>query len=182
MTTNVPGQENIDRTLGDYRLRRKLGEGGMGEVYLAEHVLMGHLVAVKLLWPQLGARAEVRERFIREAQIQRNLEHSKILRVETMTEAEERLVIVSEYVEGRSLEEVIAARGQLPPDDALLLFQQVAVAVGFAHEAGVVHRDLKPANVMVRADGCVKVLDFGIAKVVGSTRLTRTGTTMGSPH
>jgi len=170
-----------DKVLG-YVIDRKVGEGGMGAVFHATHAALGQEVAVKILDPILARNPEVRERFIQEARIQTQLDHPGIVQVLTADVEGQVLALIMEYVDGLSLDRVIEKRGPLPLDDALHIMTQVLSAVGLAHSRGVVHRDLKPSNIMVRGDGSVKVMDFGIAKVLGSARLTRTGTAMGSAH
>ena len=166
----------------EYRLERKLGEGGMGQVYLGAHETLDQRVAVKVLDPVLSRNEEVRTRFIQEANIQVSLQHPGIVRVLTANTDGEHLALVMEFVEGESLEQALARLGRLPTPDALHLAEQVLAAVGHAHARGVVHRDLKPSNIMVQADGAAKVMDFGIAKVLGGAKLTRTGTLMGTAH
>jgi serine/threonine protein kinase len=171
-----------DRVL-DYVVDRELGEGGMGKVYLARHTVLDQQVALKVLDPEVSRKPDVRERFIQEANIQAKLRHPGIVQVLTATQAESGTpVLVMEYVSGKSLAEVVEKRGPLPVDDALKVMERILSAVSYAHQQGVIHRDLKPSNVMVMASGETKVTDFGIAKVLGSARLTRTGTAMGSAH
>lgn len=165
-----------------YVIDRKIGEGGMGAVFHAVHPVLGQEVAIKVLDPVLARRQEARERFLQEARIQALLEHRNIVRVLTADVEGDEPALVMEYVDGLSLDRVLEKRGPLPLDDAIRLMEQVAAGVGYAHSLNVVHRDLKPGNVMVRADGTVKVTDFGIAKILGGARLTRTGTTVGSAH
>ena len=172
------------QTILGYRIERELGEGGMGTVYLAVHPAVDQWVAIKVLDPHLAKDPETRERFIQEARIQIKLEHQGIVRVLTANTDAEPLALVMEHIDGFSLAQVIERRGALPVDEALHLFGQILGAVGYAHAQAdpVIHRDLKPSNVMVQADGTTKVMDFGIAKVVGGAKLTRTGTVMGSAH
>ena len=177
VTDDLTGQR-----IGEYRLDRKLGEGGMGAVYKASHTSLDQQVAVKVLDPALARSPEVRERFLQEANIQLRLQHPGIVRVLTASTEGPHLALVMEYVDGLSLAQVIERRRALPVDDAHGLFRQVLAAVGVAHSRGVVHRDIKPSNIMVQADGTARVMDFGIAKVVGGQKLTRTGTVMGSAH
>ncbi len=174
---------NTGEHISDYVVERVLGEGGMGEVYLARHTALDQQVAVKILDPEVARKSGVRERFIQEANIQAKLKHPNIVQVLTATKTDGGTpALIMEYVEGKSLSEVLELRGALPKDDALKIMGQVLSAVGYAHRQGVIHRDLKPSNVMVMASGEVKVTDFGIAKVLGSSKLTRTGTAMGSAH
>jgi serine/threonine-protein kinase len=168
--------------LFSYIVERELGEGGMGTVYLGRHTVLNQQVAIKALSPLLARDQALRERFIQEANIQAGLRHPGLVQVLTAEMEGEQPSLVMEYIEGKSLSEVLELRGALPIDDALKIMEQVLAAVGYAHRQGVVHRDLKPSNVMVMANGEAKVTDFGIAKVLGSTKLTRTGTAMGSAH
>ncbi len=170
-----------DRVLG-YILERALGEGGMGTVYLARHTVLDQQVAIKALSPVLARDEALRMRFIQEANIQAKLRHPGIVQVLTAEMEGEQPSLVMEYVDGKSLSEVLNLRGVLPVDDALKIMTQVLAAVGHAHKQGEIHRDLKPSNVMVMANGEAKVTDFGIAKVLGASKLTRTGTAMGSAH
>ena len=166
----------------EYQLQQKLGEGGMGSVYLAAHEALDQRVAVKVLADALANNAEIRTRFIQEANIQISLQHPGIVRVLTANTRGEHLALVMEYVEGMSLEQALQRHGSLPLDKTLHLMRQVLEAVGYAHGKGVVHRDLKPSNIMVQPDGTARVMDFGIAKVLGGGKLTRTGTLMGTAH
>jgi serine/threonine protein kinase len=171
-----------DRIL-DYFVERMLGEGGMGTVYHARHTVLDQEVAIKILDPEVARKPGVKERFIQEANIQAKLRHPHIVQVLTATHINESIpALIMDYVDGKSLSEVLELRGALPVDDALKIMEQVLSAVGYAHRQGVIHRDLKPSNVMVMASGEVRVTDFGIAKVLGSSKLTRTGTAMGSAH
>lgn len=168
--------------LFSYIVERELGEGGMGAVYLGRHTVLNQQVAIKALSPLLARDQALRERFIQEANIQAGLRHPGIVQVLTADMEGEQPSLVMEYIEGKSLSEVLELRGSLPVEDALKIMEQVLSAVGYAHRQGVIHRDLKPSNVMVMASGEAKVTDFGIAKVLGSAKLTRTGTAMGSAH
>ena len=170
-----------DRVLS-YIVERELGEGGMGTVYLGRHTVLDQQVAIKALSPMLARDEALRMRFIQEANIQAKLRHPGIVQVLTAEMEGEQPSLVMEYIEGKSLSEVLDLRGALPVDDAIKIMTQVLSAVGYAHDQGVIHRDLKPSNVMVMATGEAKVTDFGIAKVLGSSKLTRTGTAMGSAH
>ena len=169
------------RILG-FALERKLGEGGMGAVYLGVNVDLEQRVAVKVLDPVLARNREIRERFLQEARIQIELRHPHIVGVLTGITEGPYPAIVMEYVEGRPLDEWLAERGAMPEEEARQLFRQVLEALDYAHSRGVVHRDLKPGNILVRPDGTAAVTDFGIAKVLGGSRLTRTGTVMGTAH
>ena len=151
--------------LGPYEILAPLGAGGMGEVYRARDTKLGREVAIKVL-PEAFAQNEERlARFEREARLLASLNHSNIAQIHGLEESAGIRALVLELVEGPTLADRIA-EGPIPLDEALPVARQIAEALEAAHEAGVIHRDLKPANVKVREDGAVKVLDFGLAKVL----------------
>ncbi len=172
-----------------YRVDDRLGTGGMGAVYRAEHVLMKKAVAVKVLHREMTALEEVVKRFEREAIAAGRIEHPNVAVATDFGKLEDgSFYLVLEYVPGRSLTDVLA-EGALPAERALFIARQVASALGAAHAAGIVHRDLKPDNIMLIDRGgttdFVKVLDFGIAKVssehTGGNQLTQLGAVFGTP-
>jgi serine/threonine-protein kinase len=150
--------------LGHYEIRSKLGEGGMGEVYLAEDGRLRRRVALKVLPPHLAADADRLARFEREAFAASALNHPNILTIFEFGAEEQTHFLVAEFVEGLSLRQRLAG-GPLKLDESLDITIQIASALAAAHDAGIIHRDIKPDNVMVRTDGYVKVLDFGLAKL-----------------
>jgi serine/threonine protein kinase len=153
---------NPGDTLGEYEIIRLLGKGGMGEVYLARDSRLGRKVAIKIL-PRTTARVTaVMERLRREAQAASALNHPNILTIYDFGEQDGVQYMVTEFVEGASLREFI---GKLSTDEALNYARQIGEALKAAHAAGIVHRDIKPENIMVRADGYIKILDFGLAKL-----------------
>ena len=155
----------VGQTLaGRYRVLSLLGAGGMGRVYLAEDAELGRRVALKLLPEHLTHDAEQARRFRQEARAASALNHPNIITVYGIEQADGSSVIASEYIEGEPLRARLS-RGALPPSETLDIAAQIASALRAAHEAGIVHRDVKPENVMLRPDGYVKVLDFGIAKL-----------------
>ena len=169
----------IGRTVSHYRIVSKLGEGGMGVVYKAEDLRLKRFVALKFLHPSLGG-GEAAERFVHEAQAASALEHPAICAIyEIDATPEGHLYIAMPCYEGESLQAKIA-RGRLPVEEAVGVAVQVASGLAKAHEKGIVHRDVKPANVMVTTDGLVKILDFGLAKFATQSKMTRTGTTLGT--
>ena len=176
----------IGQMLGPYRILEKLGEGGMGEVYRARDTQLKRDVALKILPSELALDPERLARFDREAQALAALNHPHIAQVYGFAHEGAVRAIVMELVEGPTLAERIA-RGPLPLDEALPLAIQMADALEYAHERGIVHRDLKPANIKLTPDGDVKVLDFGLAKVladesqVPATDLLGNSPTMTSP-
>ena len=176
MAEDLSGTEILN-----YRLVEFLGDGGMGVVWRAEHTTLSKTVAIKLLDPGLARQSGVVERFRVEAQLQNALEHPHIVRVENFSL--EPLSMVMEYVGGGALDQVIERTGgPLPWSEAWPLMSQILDGVDYAHGRGVVHRDLKPSNILLTTDGRAKVMDFGIAKVLGAASGTRTGATMGTPE
>jgi len=168
---------------GRYELHRRLGRGGMAEVYLARDQLLDRPVAVKVLFPALATDAGFVERFRREAQAAANLQHPNIVSVFDWGEANGTYFIVMEYVEGHTLADTIREEGRLHPDRAAEITADIAAALGFAHRNRVVHRDVKPGNVLLTRDGGVKVADFGIARALSDSTdqsLTKTGSVMGT--
>ena len=182
----------IGRKISQYRVIRSLGQGGMGEVYLAEDHRLGRKVALKALPPEVADDPTRKKRFQRESRILAKLNHPGIVTIHDFVEEGDSSFLVMEYIEGSSLAERIGFEG-LPLDDAIRILASVADAVAAAHREGIVHRDLKPENVMIREDGLVKVVDFGLSKlqpetVVGglprkiTESLTREGAVMGTVH
>ncbi len=162
--------------LGDYLVRRLIGEGGMGKVYEAEERLSKRRVALKVLHQELARSEQGRRLFLNEMQILAHLEHPNIVRSLASTEVGGELVMVLEFLDGRTLRAVLNAEGRLPWADAVGVVSSVAAALGAAHgqEPPIIHRDLKPENIMVLGDGSVKVMDFGIAKVIEALNQTNT--------
>jgi eukaryotic-like serine/threonine-protein kinase len=173
---------------GRYRLERQLGKGGMGSVWLAEHLALRSWVAVKLMDPAIAATPEGAERFRREAQAAASLRSAHVVQVLDYGLHETTPFLVMELLQGESLAGCLEREKRLTPERTLAIVTQVARALGRAHQAGIVHRDLKPDNVfLVREDDqeLVKILDFGIAKTPASKFggvETRTGVTMGTPY
>ena len=149
--------------LGRYEIRRKIGAGGMGEVFLAHDEQLDRNVALKVLLPEFCCDEERVQRFKLEARTVSGLNHPNIITIHEIDEEFERLYIATEFVDGITLREKIE-KGDISLFDAMLIAEQVADALAVAHEARIVHRDIKPENIMIRHDGIVKILDFGLAK------------------
>ncbi|HEX6199749.1 MAG TPA: serine/threonine-protein kinase, partial [Thermoanaerobaculia bacterium] len=177
-------------TVGRYRILRPLGAGAMGVVYLAEDPQIERQLAIKTLRQTLSVSpedtreaTERRERLLREARTAGRLIHPNVVTLFDAGEHEGTLFLAFEYVEGQSLDKLLARGEAMTTAEALRIAREAATGLAFAHARGVVHRDVKPANLLLAEDGRVKVSDFGIAKMAGqATELTMTGTVVGSPH
>jgi serine/threonine-protein kinase len=172
-----------------YRVIGRLGQGGMGQVYLAEHVRMGRKSALKIMNPGMAHDPDAVNRFNREAANASRINHTNVASVYDFGETEDGLLFLAmEYVEGQPLSTIIAREGALPLTRAASIARQVAAALRVAHHLGIVHRDLKPDNIMIARDidgsELVKVVDFGIAKAVANEgqKVTRTGLSIGTPE
>jgi serine/threonine protein kinase len=165
-----------------YRSVARLGEGGMGSVYLARDDLSGQEVAVKVLPATLAKEPDIRERFVQEARALAQLDHPAIVPLVTFAREGNDHFLVMKYVAGQSLEDIIEARGPLPISTCRNVFRTIVEALGYAHGLRVVHRDVKPANVLLTEDERIFLVDFGIAKRDKSARLTQTGMLMGTPQ
>ena len=186
----------VDSTLdGQYHIESMLGKGGMGAVYRARHILLGDRVAIKVLPPQMRNNAEWLRRFRREGQAARRFRHPNAVTVYDLRTTSEGLIyMVMEYVEGRTLDAELKARGRFTPAEAFNVLEPVMSVLNAAHAQGVVHRDLKPENIMigkpVNGQSVIKLLDLGIAKISdvaggsagGSTALTVAGQILGTPY
>jgi predicted ATPase/tRNA A-37 threonylcarbamoyl transferase component Bud32 len=178
-TLETPKPSVRERKAGKYRILEELGKGGMGVVYKARDTRLDRVVALKFLPPELTRDGESKERFILEAKTAAALNHPNISVIHEIDEDEGQTFIAMEYIGGKSLKERIK-KGLLNLDDAVSIASQVASGLQEAHEKGIVHRDIKPANIMLTEKDQAKIVDFGIAKLVGQVRLTRTGTTIGT--
>jgi serine/threonine protein kinase len=174
----------LDTILNDrYRLLEALGEGGMATVYRALDTRLGRPVAVKVLHPEYVRDRPFVQRFQQEAEFAASLgAHPNIVQIYDIGEDGDLRFIVMELVEGRNLKELIRERAPFAVEEAFAIGQQVAKALDFAHQRGLVHRDVKPQNILVNPDGVAKVTDFGIARNVTASQLTRTGMVIGTVH
>src|SRR5437667_11188652 len=176
----VTGDTLIDSVFdGRYLIIRKLGAGGMANVYLAEDQELGRRVAIKILDDRHAADDSFIERFRREAKNAAGLSHPNIVSIHDRGEAEGTYYIAMEYLSGRSLKELIVSRGPTPIKIAVDYTRQILAALSFAHRNGIVHRDIKPHNVVVDSDGRLKVTDFGIARS-GASQMTEVGSIIGT--
>jgi serine/threonine protein kinase/tetratricopeptide (TPR) repeat protein len=169
----------IGKTISHYRILEKLGQGGMGVVYKAEDITLGRTVALKFLPSELTRDADAKARFTREAKAAAALNNPNICTIYEVGEHDGQSFIAMELVEGQSLKDRIEA-GPLPLDDAISFAIQAGEGLGEAHEKGIIHRDIKPGNIMLTSRGQAKILDFGLARLGGDTKLTKTDTTLGT--
>jgi eukaryotic-like serine/threonine-protein kinase len=170
----------LNALIGEYRILESLGVGGMGEVYKAVHTHLGRVIAIKVLSPDLADGPALR-RFYSEAGIQASLKHCGVAEYLGFYEYQGRPCILMEYVDGETVASLVRRRGALPVADAVHILREIAEVVANFHAQGVVHRDLKSNNVKINSAGRVKVLDFGIARMERSDRLTRAGAVIGTP-
>src|SRR5256714_2521345 len=164
---------------GRYSIISRLGSGGMADVYCAQDVQLGRKVALKLLYRRFAQDEQFVERFKREASAAAGLQHPHVVGVYDRGEFDGTYYIAMEYLEGRSLKQIVEDEGPLAPERAIELVVQILRAARFAHQRGVIHRDIKPHNVIVDEEGRVKVTDFGIARA-GASDMTETGSIMGT--
>ena len=177
----------IGKTVSHYKILEKLGEGGMGVVYKAEDTKLKRTVALKFLPPGLTRDAEAKKRFIHEAQVASALDHNNICMIHEIDETKPapgepgdgQMFIVMAHYEGKILTDKIQ-KGPLKIDEAIEITVQMAQGLDKAHQKGIVHRDIKPGNIIVTEDGVVKIVDFGLAKLAGQVKITKTGTTIGT--
>ncbi|CAG1007567.1 eukaryotic-like serine/threonine-protein kinase [Phycisphaerales bacterium] len=183
---NGEGLGGMPRRLGDFRLLRRLGEGGMGVVYLAEQVSLGRLVALKVIRSEVGASLTAAARFEREARAVARLRNPNIVGVHAVGEAKGVRYIAMEYIEGRGLDELLRRDGggavSVAPARVARWGMSLAWALHAAHAQGVVHRDVKPSNILITPDDRPMLLDFGLAREVGSSGATLTEAFVGSPQ
>jgi eukaryotic-like serine/threonine-protein kinase len=183
-TTETVELDLSGRQLGDYRILRRLGRGGMADVYLAEQTSLRRQVALKILKREFSSDDTYVRRFHFEAQAAAALVHANIVQIYEVGRVEGYHYIAQEYVQGYNLRELMTRRGLPEPKLALSILRQVTAALARAAEQGVIHRDIKPENIMLTKDGEVKVADFGLARITGNgnaLNLTQVGITMGTP-
>ena len=183
-------RKRLSRVLADrYRVGAVLGAGGMGVVFLAEDLKHERNVAIKVLAPELTADAKIVERFDREARTAAALQHPGIVAIHEAGSEQGLHYFVMQYVDGQTLDDLLASRSPLPIDVVTRVLREAAAALGYAHRQGVVHRDVKPANIIIDSTGRTLLADFGISKVVNAKgdattvrKLTQTGGIVGTPH
>ncbi|HET6422304.1 MAG TPA: serine/threonine-protein kinase [Planctomycetaceae bacterium] len=178
------------RTIGDFQLTKKLGQGGMGEVWLAKQISLDRVAAVKLLARHLAEKEDFVKRFYREAKAMAKVDHPQAVRVYAVSEAVDsadgvsKHFVAMEFVDGKSLQDWLDKLGKLSVPDALFITLRCAEALDHAHKLQMIHRDIKPDNVMITNKGVVKVADFGLAKALDDEEfsMTQSGTGLGTPY
>jgi serine/threonine protein kinase len=169
----------IGKIFGHYKVMQKLGEGGMGEVFLAEDTKLNRQVALKFLPSQFASEESFKARFKREAQAAAALNHPNIITIHEVSEYEGRPYIAMEYVEGQSLKGLIGKK-DMTINQVFDIAIQICEGLTKAHQQGIVHRDVKPQNILVDKDGRARILDFGLARLEREAMITRTGSTVGT--
>ena len=175
-----PSAETELKSIGRYELIDKIGKGGMGVVYRGKDTVIGRMVAIKMLISDIDVSEETRERFFREARSAGQLTHRNIIRIYDFGEENGRAYIVMELLTGESLASLLGREEKMPLEQQVELMMRMCEGLAFAHARGIVHRDIKPANLFVTADGQLKILDFGVARIA-SSKLTRSGLIVGTP-
>jgi len=170
----------IGKTISQYKIIEKIGEGGMGVVYKAEDTKLGRFVALKFLPHNLNINDDERQRFVQEAKAAAAINHPNVCIIHDIQEHDDQQFIVMEFVDGKTLRNIVGATGPVAPSEALNYAIQMGEALQAAHEKGVVHRDIKSENIMVAAKNQIKVMDFGLAKLKGSLKLTKSSSTLGT--
>src|SRR6266446_5295223 len=165
---------------GRFEILDVLGEGGMGTVYKALDREVDHLVALKLIRPEMAANPAILARFKQELLTARQVTHRNVIRIYDLSEVDGVRFITMEFVEGRDLRKLLLDQGKLSPEQAVEIMQQVCQALEAAHRAGVIHRDLKPQNIMQDKQGRILVMDFGLARSLASDGMTQTGALLGT--
>lgn len=172
----------IGDIIDKYQIVKKLGEGGMATVYHGRHVTLHRDVAIKILHPGLASTERNRQRFAREARAIEQLDHSNILKILDYSGSEgEQCFIVTELIDGLTLRQIMEEYPRIPSEVVAQIGIELCKALEYAHRRGLIHRDIKPENVMLRNDGVIKLMDFGIARFAEESQLTLTGTLVGSP-
>ena len=165
-----------------YEIVKTIGEGGMANVYLAKDTILDRKVAIKVLRGDLSSDEKFIRRFEREALSVSNLSHQNIVEVYDVGEEGDQHYIVMEYIEGKTLKQLLQKRGTLTLSEVIDIMNQLTDGLAHAHNAYIIHRDIKPQNIMIEDDGLIKITDFGIAMALNSTQLTQTNSVMGSVH
>jgi eukaryotic-like serine/threonine-protein kinase len=173
----------IGKRINDrYKLLKRVGDGGMAIVYQAHDLILDRIVAVKILRSEFSNDEQFIKRFHREAESATSLNHPNIVSIYDVGEEEDTYFIVMEYVEGKTLKDLIKEQGRIPIEQSLSIMKQITSAITHAHDHHIIHRDIKPHNILLNRDGEAKVTDFGIAMAMTSATITHTNSVLGSVH
>ena len=180
---NIEELKEGDLWLDRYRIRKEIGRGAMGRVMLAEDEMVGELIILKFMHPELTADGASRERFLREVKYSRKVSHPNVIRIHDMLFKDNLSAISMEFFKSRGIDEILKEKKFFEPKEGLEILLQVANGMAAAHNQEVIHRDLKPSNILIDKDGLVKVVDFGIASASSQAdmTLTKTGSIIGTP-
>lgn len=171
-----------DKKVGDFVLEKKIGAGGVGEVWRARHQLLDKVYAVKAIFPHLSRNSGFQDRFLMEAVAMASLDHPNIVGIHNFFIENERTYLVMSFIEGESLGDLIEQKDSIPVQDAIEISCNILDALNYAHSKGVIHRDVKPSNIIIQPDGQACLVDFGIALVLGKPRVTQFGKNIGTPE
>lgn len=174
--------QSLPEQIGRYRILGLIGKGGMGIVVKGYDEVLQRVVAIKILYPHLAQDESTVARFLSEARAAASLQHPNIIAIYEAGEDKGLYYFAMEFVDGKDLATLIRERGRFTLEEAIPILEQIASALDYAHQRGVIHRDIKASNIMVTRDGLVKVTDFGIARVLGGERFTQTGVLVGTPE
>ena len=165
----------VSKIVGPYKIVEKIAFGGMGVVYKGIHTKLEQYVAIKVLSPQFASNQNMKSKFLSEAKIQAQLSHPNVVNIMNYIEDEDETFLIMEYIDGETLEDMLQRKTKLPIDQALSISRGILSALSYMHSKGLAHRDIKPSNIMFNKEGVVKVTDFGIAKLIGDDKNTKSG-------
>lgn len=165
----------LSKTVGSYKIIEKIAFGGMGVVYKGIHTRLEQFVAIKVLSPQFASNQNMKSKFLSEAKIQAQLLHPNVVNIMNFIEEDDETYLIMEYIDGETLEELLLRRNKLPIEEALQISRGILSALNYMHTKGLAHRDIKPSNIMFNKEGVVKVTDFGITKIIGDDKNTKSG-------
>jgi len=165
----------LSKTVGSYKIIEKIAFGGMGVVYKGIHTRLEQFVAIKVLSPQFASNQNMKSKFLSEAKIQAQLLHPNVVNIMNFIEEDDETYLIMEYIDGETLEELLQRKSKLSIEEALHISRGILSALNYMHSKGLAHRDIKPSNIMFNKEGVVKVTDFGITKIIGDDKNTKSG-------
>jgi len=165
----------LSKTVGPYKIIEKIAFGGMGVVYKGIHTRLEQFVAIKVLSPQFATNQIMKSKFLSEAKIQAQLSHPNVVNIINFIEEEDETYLIMEYIDGETLEDLLQRKNKISIDEALNISRSILSALRYMHSKGLAHRDIKPSNIMFNKEGVVKVTDFGITKIIGDDKNTKSG-------